>query len=63
MEHAVPTLIRLLKNHDEARGSACTALRKIGPGAKDALPALRDALSDPGEYARRLAKLAIEAIE
>ena len=50
---------------DEAglRTSACIGLRGIGPAARDALPALREALSDPHPDVRRFAHLAIEAIE
>ncbi len=50
--------------YDEGtRNSACMALRFIGPAAKQALPDLRKALSDPGKDVRRFAALAIENIE
>jgi len=61
---AVPDLIALLA--DEAAGprnSACIALREIGPAARDALPALRQALSDPNADVRGFAKQAIDTIE
>lgn len=38
---AVPQLIELLNGDEGARNSACIALRKIGPNAATALPALR----------------------
>jgi adenylate cyclase len=62
---AVPALVALLSKEDEAsRNSACIALRGIGPAAKGALPALRQAaLSDPSANVRGFAKRAIEAIE
>jgi HEAT repeat protein len=54
----------LLSNPNEGtRNSACIALRKIGPAAKQALPALRKSLSDPSKDVRRFAALAIESIE
>jgi len=52
------------KNSDEgSRNSACIALGDIGPAAKDALPALRKALSDSRNDVRRFAQFAIEKIE
>lgn len=45
---AVAALIRLLAYPDEgSRNSACIGLRGIGPAAKEGLPALLKALSDP----------------
>jgi HEAT repeat protein len=59
---AVPALIALLRNLDVgSRHSAAFALWKIGP--KAALPALREALSDPDEFVRQSAAMAIENIE
>jgi hypothetical protein len=43
--------------------SAAIALRAIGAEAKPALPALREALSDPNDNVRRFAALAIDKIE
>ena len=60
---AVPHLIELLRGDEGSRNSACIALRKIGPSAASALPALRQALSDPSEDVREFARLAIESIE
>ena len=61
---AVPALVSLLRNGDEgSRNSACIALRKIGPAAKGALPALREALSDPSADVRRFGMLAIDSIQ
>ena len=61
---AVPALISLLGSADEgSRNSACIGLRGVGPAAKEALPALRKALSDPSADVRHFAGLAIAAIE
>lgn len=60
---AVPALIELLTDDDEARGSACLALGKIGAPAEAALPALRAALADTSESVRRFAARAILQIE
>ena len=62
---AVPALVALLSKEDEgSRNSACIALRGIGPPAKEALPALRQAtVSDPSANVRAFAKGAIKAIE
>ena len=61
---AVPALIVLLANEDEgSRNSACIALKDIGTAAKDALPALRQALSDPRPDVRGFAAQAIKTIE
>ena len=61
---AVPALIALLASEEEgSRNGACIALRGIGTAARDALPALRQALSDPSPDVRGFAKQAIDAIE
>ena len=53
----------LLGSVDEgSRNGACIALYGIGPAAKDALPALEDALSDSSTDVRRFAQRAIEKI-
>ena len=54
----------MLTDGDEgARNGACIALTGIGPAAKEALPALRTALSDPSADVRGFAKRAIATIE
>jgi HEAT repeat protein len=61
---AVPALIALLSSPDEgSRNGALIGLTRIGPAARDALPALRKSLNDPGTDVRRFAQRAIEAIE
>ena len=61
---AIPSLIRLLEDKDEGpRNNACNALRSMAPVAKEALPALRRALSDPMPKVRDLARAAIKEIE
>jgi HEAT repeat protein len=60
---AVPDLIRLLEDPSEGlRNSACIGLAGIGPPARDALPALRRALSDRSNNVRRFAQRAIDKI-
>jgi len=61
---AVPFLVNLLASAEESdRNSACIALHDIGSGARQALPALRIALSDPSPDVRGFARFAITAIE
>ncbi len=46
-EEDVPALIRKLKDEDrQVRTNAAEALADIGPGAREAIPALIDALGD-----------------
>jgi len=61
---AVPALLKLIHDSDEGpRNTSCMALGDIGPEARDALPALRNALNDPNKDVRRFAKQAIEKIQ
>ena len=61
---AVPALIALLVNRDEgSRNSACLGLAGIGPNSRAALPALRQALSDPSPDVRFFAARAIDKIQ
>jgi hypothetical protein len=61
---AVPALIGPLSSSREGdRNSACIGLAGLGPAATPALPALRNALSDPSADVRGFAKRAIERIE
>jgi HEAT repeat protein len=61
---AVPALITLLSSVDEgSRNSALIGLTKIGPAARAALPAVRQALNDSSADVRRFAQRAIDAIE
>lgn len=60
---AVKPLVEVLKTTDpRARESAVYALREIGPGAADALPALRDLEDDPDPAVRRATALAFGAL-
>jgi len=57
-------LIKLVGDRDEGcRNDACIALGDIGPAAKDALPALREALNDTSKDVRQFAKRAIGKIQ
>jgi hypothetical protein len=57
-------LVGCLKHEDEGiRKSAANWLKAIGPAAKDALPALRETLSDPDDGVRAAAEAAIKRIE
>jgi HEAT repeat protein len=58
---AMPGLIEALKN-DKAAFWACVILRRIGPAAKDAAPALAAKLKDPNPEIRREAVLALGSI-
>jgi HEAT repeat protein len=61
---AVPTLIGLLSSSSEGeRNTACIGLAGIGPAAKEALPALKKALSDSSPDVQRFAQRAIDKIE
>ena len=62
---AVPRLIALLGEPDVAlRLGVCFGLKGIGPAAKAALPALRQASSDdPDKDVRKFAAFAIDSIE
>jgi HEAT repeat protein len=61
---AVPALIRLLDSSNEGdRNAACIGLAGIGAAAESALPALKQALSDPSAQVRGFAKRAIERID
>ena len=47
IEAAVPAIVKLLKDKDEyTRRRAIHVLRKIGPGARNALPALKQIMND-----------------
>ena len=62
-EGAVPDLVRLLEDSGVGvRNSACLGLAGLGPAARDALPALRRALTDPSTSVRQLTQRAIERI-
>ena len=50
-------------SEEGVRNSSCVGLAGIGPPAKEALPALRKALSDPSDDVRRFAQRAIEKID
>jgi hypothetical protein len=57
-------LVHHLKHEDAGiRESAARWLGAIGPAAKNALPALREALNDPDEGVRTAAKDAIKSIK
>jgi HEAT repeat protein len=60
----VPHMIRLLKddNWEMRRGSAWM-LGKLGPDAKDAIPALTEALNDPSEAVRMKAAESLKKIK
>jgi hypothetical protein len=61
---AVPALIGLLASANEGeRSTACIGLAGIGPVAKEALAALKKALSDPSADVQRFAQRAIERID
>ena len=45
------------------REAAATSLGEIGPGAKDAVPVLRDALKDDDTHVRAAASTALQRIE
>jgi len=61
---AVTALVALLASADAgSRPSAIIGLAGIGPAARDALPAIRKALSDPSANVRRIAERAITMIE
>ncbi len=60
---ALQKLIQQLNSPDElARLKAAKDLAKLGPAAKDALPALQKLLQDPDEDVRRVAANAIDRI-
>jgi HEAT repeat protein len=60
----VPALISLLKYEDVgSRNTACIGLAGIGPAARDALPALRQALSDQHPEVRFFAQRAVDKID
>jgi HEAT repeat protein len=52
-EVAIPTLLKVLQNHanpGRARERAAYALGRIGPPAKEAIPALKQATSDQSSW-------------
>ncbi len=60
---SVPSLIAMLKDEDEhVRWRAAQALGRIGPPAKAALPALREALKDYSLYVRPAVRDALKLI-
>jgi HEAT repeat protein len=61
---AVPALLALLGPANEgSRNSACLGLTGIGVNTREALPALRQALSDPSVDVKWFARKAIDTIE
>jgi len=61
---SLPHLIELLGHDDRlVRLTAASALREMGPQAKEAIPALSNALSDPDEMVRRYASVALNRID
>ena len=61
---AVQRLIQNLTNNDELiRIRAAKDLAKLGPAARDAIPALQRLLQDPDEDVRRVATSALNAIQ
>ena len=61
---SIPELVTLLKHQDRyVRMTAASALREIGPRAKDAVPALNDALNDQDESVRRSVRVALDRID
>jgi HEAT repeat protein len=61
---AVAPLAQLLQRDgsEHVRLAACTALRELGPVARDALPALRAAAGDASRYVRECAQFAIPQV-
>lgn len=60
----VPTMVSLLKDEDwEMRRGAAWILGKVGPDAKDAVPALTKALSDPKDAVRIKAEESLKKIQ
>jgi HEAT repeat protein len=59
--HAVPDLIKLLKkdSHELTRAEAATALGEIGKDAREAVPALVEALHDPDDIVRLVVARAV----
>jgi HEAT repeat protein len=65
-KEAIPMLVRLLKRFDqdvEHRILIVQALGRVGPGARDALPALRELTKSGSPQLRRAAAAVIEMIE
>jgi HEAT repeat protein len=60
-EAAVPRLIKALQN-DELQSLAVAVIRRLGPTAKDAVPALIEELKDPQADYRREVEFALAAI-
>ena len=61
---SVPHLVNALERGDSGlRAQSARALERIAPAAKDALPALREALKDKEAYVRQAAAEAIEKIQ
>lgn len=60
----VPAMISLLKDNEwEMRRGAAWILGKVGPEAKDAVPALTEALKDPNPAVQTRAKEALQKIQ
>ena len=60
----VPHMIALLKDDTwEMRRGSAWVLGKLGPDAKDAVPALTEALNDPNDAVRRRAAEALKKIK
>lgn len=63
-ESSIPELVRLLSHEDRfVRICAARSLGDMGPKAKDAVPALKEALEDEDETVRRYVSRALEKIE
>ncbi len=61
---SIPQLLILLEHDDRyVRMTAVNALGNLGPQAKDAVPALNEALNDEDELVRQWAHVALERIE
>lgn len=63
-ENSVPELIRLLAHDDRyVRMCAARSLENIGSKAKDAVPALNEAVNDEDETVRRYVRAALDRID
>jgi HEAT repeat protein len=61
---AVPSLQQALKTKDpRVRAHALNALGRIGPAAREALPAIREAVNDPDRIVHTMATWAIKQIQ
>ena len=61
---SVPLLMETLSSGDASvRLFACEALGRLGPQAKESIPALKKALNDDYDIVRRQARMALRRIE